>query len=164
MELGDLDEPRLDCVRQPELTDHPWEDPVRLRPRPRQVVRGRGQVDAQVDAAQPMDAIKPFDPDGRLLRELLDRLLVERLVLLQQIGTSLADAIRVVRLVVQHEDVALAAHLLPQDPLDPASVALDVPRLLDDNLGLSGAICGVMYLPPRPVVVFSPILIVDRTV
>ena len=147
-ELRDLDQARLDRVRQPELADDPGEDPVRLGARARQVVRGGGEVDAEVDAAQPVDAVQPLDPDRRLLGELLDRLLVERLVLLQEIGAGLADPVGVVGLVVEHQDVALAADLAAQDPLDPARVALDVPGLLDDDLGLGGP---VVFDDPRRV-------------
>ena len=48
-------------------------------------VRRRREVDAEVDAAQLVDAVQPVDPDRRLLEELLGLFLVFELVLKQRL-------------------------------------------------------------------------------
>ena len=55
---------------------------------PEEVGRGR-QIDAEVDAAQLVDAVQPLDPDRRLLEELLRLvLLAEQVVALASSGSS----------------------------------------------------------------------------
>ena len=134
-ELRDLDQAGLDRVREAEVAYDPREDPVRVLAGPCEVVRRRRKVDAEVDAAMLVDAVEAVDPDRRLVRELVRLLFDEPLsVLLGCLGRLLPNAVRVVRLVVQDEDVLLAADLASEKPLHELRVALDIAGLFDDDL------------------------------
>ena len=78
--------------------------------RPEEVRRGR-QVHAEVDAAQLVDPVEPLDPDGGFLVELLRLVLLAEQIALLLVRLVLADAVGVMRLVVQDQDVLLAADL-----------------------------------------------------
>ena len=129
-ELRNLHQPRLDGVGQPEVAHDPREGPVRLLPDPAEEVGRRREVDAEVDAAQLVDAVEAVDPDGRLLEELLGVFLVLARTRSSSSSVRLVppDAVGVVGLVVEDEDVLLAADLAAEDPVDQRRVALDVPH------------------------------------
>jgi len=126
--LGNLDEPGLDRVGEAEVAHDPREGPVRVLTHPAEEVRCRREVQAEVDSSQRVDAVQALDPDRGLLEELLGVLLVLVEILLR-LGPP--DAVRVVGLVVQHQDVLLAPHLAAEHPVDDARVALDEPFALD---------------------------------
>ena len=73
-----------------------------------------------------MNPVQSFDPDGRLLEELLDLLLLAK-ILLRILVVVTTDSVGVVGFVIKDQQVLLPADFLPDHPLDPLRVAFDVP-------------------------------------
>ena len=73
-----------------------------------------------------MDTVEPVHPDGGLAVELVPVLGVAVELLRLAVGRFPPDAVGVVGLVVEDEDVLLAAHLAPEHPVDERGVALHV--------------------------------------
>src|SRR2546425_11737221 len=73
-----------------------------------------------------MDAVEPFDPDRRLAAIDLSELVL--VFGLDRVGV--ADAIRVVRLVVEDQDVAFPSDVLPENAFDQSTIRFD-PALND---------------------------------
>ena len=135
-ELRDLHQPRLDRVGQPEVADDPREDPVRVLAGAREVVRRRGEVDAEVDAGgclwiRSSPSIQTVDSCANSSARSSSSRSASSLAVL---GVCLPDPVGVVGLVVEDEDVLLAADLAAEQALHELRVALDVARLLDDDL------------------------------
>ncbi len=153
--LRNLDQPRLDGINQAEVAHDPRERPIGLLPDFAKEIRRRRKIDADIDAAELVDAVEPIHPDGGLLLEGLGVFLVFELLLEQFsllcVCSLMLDPVGVMGLVVHHEDVLLAAYLAANDPVDERGIALDallrlhehflkipcaVPVLLDnDDLG-----------------------------
>src|SRR5436305_8520335 len=105
---------------------------VRGLPHPAEKIGGRGKVDAEVDLPQLVNTVEPFDPDGRLFGLLL--LLVPILFVEQCLVLVLRFrryAIRVVSLVIEHDEVSLSAKLPAENSLDQGAIAFD-PALSPD--------------------------------
>ena len=133
-ELGDLDQPRLDRVGQAEVAHHPGEDPVRILAYPAEEIGRRGEVEAEVDPAQPVDPVETVHPDGGLPEEFLDLLLFPEKFPLHLLRLGFADAVGMVGLVVEHEDIPLPTDLAAEHAVDEGCVALDILDRLDDHL------------------------------
>src|SRR5262249_25197452 len=90
-------------------------------------VVGRGrQVHAEVDAAQLVDSVEAVYPDRRLPVELVLVLHFAEKILDLAIGVLTADAVCVVSLIVEYEDVLFPAHLAADDAVHEGRVALHV--------------------------------------
>lgn len=88
-----------------------------------------------------MNAVQAFDPGRRLFVELVDVGLLAEYVLFVGVRLRLANAVRVMRLVVEDEDVLLSADGPPQHSSDHRGVALDVfLRFDEDALEISAGI------------------------
>jgi hypothetical protein len=81
----------------------------------------------KVDATELVDAVQALNPDRGLLVELVDVVLVAEEVHFTGVRLLLLYPVRVVRFVVEHEDVLFAANLAVEDSLHQSSVALDIP-------------------------------------
>ncbi len=109
-ELRDLDQPGLDRVGEREVADHPRERPVGVLADAPQEVRRRREVDAEVDAAELVDAVEPVDPHRGFLVELLGVVLIAEQVVLVRVGLFAPDAVGVVRLVVEDQRCSACRH------------------------------------------------------
>ncbi len=146
-QLRDLHQPRLDRVHQPELAYDPGERPPRHPAHPPQVVRRGREVEPEVDPAELVHPVEPFDPDGRLTIELV---LVIPLVEFFIPALVPPDPVGMVGLVVHHQDVLLAADLAADDPRDDRGVALDPPLPIDHNSRESaGSVALLIQHPDR---------------
>ncbi len=96
---------------------------VRRPAHPRQEIWCCRKVDAEVDLSQLVNAVEPLDPNRRLLGILLvltALLLVEQRIVV--VGFR-PDAVGVVGLVVEHEEIPLLAQVAAEDPLDQRTIA-----------------------------------------
>ena len=101
----------FDRVRQAEIRHHPRKYRVRFVAHPAEVIGRRREVHAQVDAANLVHTVQPFDPNRRLpagnFLLFFVLLVIEKVVfLVLHLGRN---AVRVVRFVVDHQDILLAA-------------------------------------------------------
>src|SRR5579872_349954 len=124
-----LHQPALNRVYKPEIANDPWEGLIGLRGYAAKVVRCSRQVDAKVHATHPVDLVETIYPDGRLVKELFGLLLLAELLRLLLFGRWARNAVRMVRLVVEDENIALASEPF-EHALDQGRVALDVARYL----------------------------------
>ena len=83
-ELGDLDEARLDRVRQTKVGHDPGKGPIGVLPHAPQEIGRRREVRAEVDATQLVDAVEAFYPDRRFVEQLLGLVLI-----LEEVGPLL---------------------------------------------------------------------------
>ena len=109
---GDLDDAGLDGVHQREVADHPGEDVALVVAGALEVVRRRRQVVDRLDAGLARDVCKPAEPDPRIAVAVQVFLVGLVVRMLQQLVL-----VAVVRLVVEHDDLALAGAEGPQHPV-----------------------------------------------
>ena len=116
---GDLHDPGLDGVHEREVADRPREDVAGRVAGATEVVRRRGQVVHRLHAHPGLHGLQTAEPDPGALVTLLGLGVGP---LRRRKGLVL---VAVVRLVVEHEDLALApAHEVAQHPVDDLVVVL----------------------------------------
>ena len=79
-----------------------------------------------------MDAVEAFDPDGCFLVELVDLVRIAEQIGFTGVRLLFPDSVRVMRFVVEDEDVLLAADLF-EHALDQCSIAFDVSLRFNDD-------------------------------
>ena len=114
-QLRNLHQAGLDGVDQAEVADDPGERLIRLLPDATKEIRRCRQVDAEVDPPHPVDAVQPLDPDGGFFLIGQSLVFVLFIVIFVLVRNLLRDAIGVVGLVVQDQNVLLAADLASQN-------------------------------------------------
>ncbi len=113
-------------VLQSQPSVNPRKGPVGILPDAAEIVRRCRQIHAEVDPAKLVHAVETIGPDRGLPVELVHIRLLAEYLLLVHIGNRSADPVGVVRLVVEHQDVLLGAHLAADHSIDECRVALDV--------------------------------------
>jgi hypothetical protein len=131
--LRDFDQPGLDGVGQAEVAHNPRKNRIRRRAGAANEIRGRRQIDAEIDPSQLVDPVEAVHPDGRLFDEVVLVFLPVVLAFVLVIRRPLKP-VGVVCFVVDDEDVLLAADLAAKDAVDQRRVALDVAHRLDFDL------------------------------
>ena len=135
----------------PKITHHPREGSIGILPDTTEKVRSGGQIHAEVNAAQFMDAIEPIDPDRRLFEELLGFLVFAKEVFLIFLAFLTYDTIGMVRFIIHDENILFSPDLTPKNAINERRITLNIPsRLNRDLLQRTIFLCSSAITANRP--------------
>ena len=129
--LRDFDQPRFDGVVKVEVADRPRKNLARVFAGGEQVIRRRRKIDAKIDSARFLDSVEAIDPHRRLFA-----VGAIGFVVADEVAVFVAvysQAIGVMRLVVDDEDILFAAEIAPQNAAHDGGVAFDIFFGFDDG-------------------------------
>ncbi len=130
--MRNLDQAGFNGVCQREIADHPRERPIAVLTDTAEEIWRCGQIHAEVDAAQFVNPIEPLDPYRGFFVEVIDLVALAEQVPFVGVRLFTPDSVRVMRLVVEDQDILLPADFF-QDALDQGRIAFDITLGLDDH-------------------------------